>query len=152
MATGGLTNNDTIVFAADEPIDVAVFESLIFNIRLNAVMTNQHRLYVRWMTGVNYTTNEVLVNLNKSVTTGYQNINIPLSSFIWDSGLIDGLQFRWSKSGGNVIHAGIYLDYIKLQKGISVTPVSSGIELHRGRCHRIRSYREVRFLPPTGDR
>ena len=129
VATGGLTNNDTIVFAADEPIDVAVFESLIFNIRLNAVMTNQHRLYVRWMTGVNYTTNEVLVNLNKSVTTGYQNINIPLSSFIWDSGLIDGLQFRWSKSGGNVIHAGIYLDYIKLQKGISVTPVSSGIEL-----------------------
>lgn len=127
---GTLTNNDTITYTKSATsVAHESFENFIFNIRLNATVANQHNLYVRWLEDGVSVSNEVRVPLNKSNITSYQNINMSLSLWTWNQNNVDAVQFRWSRSGGAVSHAGFYLDLLKLEKGITVIPSSSGIEL-----------------------
>jgi hypothetical protein len=74
---------------------------------------------------------EVQVPMAKNSVGSWQIIAMALSAFTFNTSTpqADTLRLRWTKSGQADTHAGIYLDYIKLEGGIVPPVVATSVEL-----------------------
>lgn len=120
-----LTNGNALTLAAESTQNLSTYETLRFGIHLLEAMTNQHRLFVAFLTGESLASDEIQVPLNRTNTTAYQIVALTLAQFNFRTATpqADALRLRWTKSGANTTHAGLYLDYVKLEGGI-VQPVT----------------------------
>jgi hypothetical protein len=122
---GAIGNNDTITFTAALPNNFTDYENISLWLKLKANPATQHKLYVRFLLSGIAVSTEIEILFERANTTTWQNIALALSAFTFTGETFDAVRLRWSKSGANVDFTGFYLDYIKLQRGITPPPVAT---------------------------
>ena len=125
---GAIGTGDTITFTGASAVNKADYETLIMYLNLKAVMSKQHTLSVCCLLAGVQVSAEVLLPINGATTNAWQNISITIASLNISATTFDAIRFRWSKTGAQADHAGFYLDYIKLERGVVQPPIGGGGE------------------------
>ena len=125
---GAIGTGDTITFTGASAVNKADYETLIMYLKLKAVMSKQHTLSVCCLLAGVQVSAEVLLPINGATTNAWQNISITIASLNISATTFDAIRFRWSKTGAQADHAGFYLDYIKLERGVVQPPIGGGGE------------------------
>ena len=125
---GTIGNGDTITFTRSAPIEIAQFDKYSKNLKLKAALTKQYTMTVQLLLGGTAVSKEVLIAINNA-TTDWQNMALLLSNIPSSSATIDGIRLKWLKSGSAVEYQGFYLDFIKLEAGITPPATSEGWNL-----------------------
>ena len=131
IAWTSLQNGNTLSLAKGSTENLATYETLRLGIQLLAGMLNKPGLFVSfWLAGVQNST-EVQVPMAKNSVGSWQIIAMALSAFTFNTSTpqADTIRFRWYKGGQADTHAGIYLDYIKLEGGIVPPVITTSVEL-----------------------
>lgn len=129
-ASAGLVGkNDWIAFTNASPLNVADYETLSLSILLKATMTTKQGLYVQFMLGGVAITQELPFTLAIKDITNWQNVAFLFSDFIFTSTTFDEIRIRWNMVGTLSEHTGFYLDYVKIQKGLTQPTFTDTVEL-----------------------
>lgn len=121
-----LTNNDTITFTSPEAIAVTDMQDFSFGFRLKATATKQDGFTVQFYNDAVPVSNEYVFPFNRS-TIAWQTILIELGSLAFTGTQYNKIVYRFRKTSGSF--TGIYLDYIKLEKGVTQPPVNLNVIL-----------------------
>lgn len=128
-SVGTIGNNDTISFLAEYPLNMEDFETLSLFLKLKSVASTKNAVYVQFRLAGVAVTQELPINWNINDITNWQGIAMKLSDFTFNNVQFDSIRLRWSRVQGTIEHAGFYLDYIKLQAGITQPTFVDSIEL-----------------------
>jgi hypothetical protein len=128
-SVGTIGNNDTLNFTADAPLNVVDYETLTMFLKLKAAATTKNAVYVQFRLAGVPVTQELPIGWNINDIINWQGIAMKLSDFTFTNTLFDSIRLRWSRVQGTIEHAGFYLDYIKLQKGITQPVFVDTVEL-----------------------
>ena len=120
---GSIGTGDRIVFTASSPLLVAEYETLSGFLKLKAAMNKQHTLLAEFLLAGVPVSNAIPI-LSTSVVLTWQSLALKLADFSFTGTEFDAICFRWTKSGQQADHAGFYLDYVKLEKGIQQPPTA----------------------------
>lgn len=128
-SVGTVGNNDTLTFTADAPLTAATYETLSFFLKLKAAATTKNAVYAQFRLAGVAVTQELPINWNINDITNWQGIAMKLSDFTFINTQFDSIRLRWSRVQGTIEHAGFYLDYIKLQAGVTQPVFVDTVEL-----------------------
>lgn len=128
-SVGTIGNNDAIIFTAAAPVNVEDYESLSGFLKLKAIASSKNAIYVQFRLAGVSVTQELSIPWLITDITNWQNIALKLADFTFNSATFDSVRIRWSRVQGAIEHAGFYLDYIKLQKGVAAPGFVDSIEL-----------------------
>jgi len=127
---GTLSNNDTLTFFASSPVLVNAYEMLLFHLKLKAVASTKNAMYVRFYLGGSVVSNEIAIAWLPTDITNWQSIVVKFADLVFTSTTFDKIVIRWSRVQPNTTtHAGLYLDFIRLQKGVIIPVFVDTIEL-----------------------
>ncbi len=96
------------------------YTNLSLFLKLKAAMTSEHMLFAQFLMNDEAVSNEVQLPINKENITSWQNVSIGLTSFTFSSDDFNQVRFHWAKTGSDVEHTGFYMDYVKLEGGLSL--------------------------------
>lgn len=122
---GALSTADTITLTSDTVLDRTDFENFVLYLKLKASMSNKQWLYVGFLNGGVLVTNEIRVPLTKNNTTSWQVVIMALTGLTWSQAEFDAVRIRWSGAS----HAGMLLDYIKLETGVIQVEYNDSVTL-----------------------
>lgn len=126
---GAIGKNDTITFTAASAVTTADWDDISFAIKLKAVASKQHVLSIEFfLSGVSVSP-DTQVTFNRGDNINWQNISIDLDACNITTATFDAVRFQWFKAGAQTNFAGFYLDYIKLQGGVTQPIFVDTIEL-----------------------
>lgn len=120
-----LTTGATITLTSGTVLDRTDYENFVLYLKLKAKMANQQWLYVGFLNGGVLVTNEIRVPLTKNNTTSWQVVIMPLTGLTWSQAEFDAVRIRWSGAS----HAGMLLDYIKLETGVIQVEYNDSVTL-----------------------
>lgn len=120
-------NNDYIKFVNDAPVAVADFDNLYFALKLKAAASKTDYITVTfYLAGVAISA-AAIVQINRT-SMAWQQLYLVMQEIKFKGTQFDEVRFVWRSTGG-LDHSGFYLDYIRLEKGISAPPVNTSIIL-----------------------
>lgn len=122
MNVGLITNGDIISLTSGTPLPIADYTNLMCALKLKAVATKQHQLYVQFLLNGTAICNEILIPFNINDITTWQVLTLQLTTQVFTGTTFNQCRFIWRKSGSQVYHYGFYFDFIQLTGGIE-TPV-----------------------------
>lgn len=120
-----LKNGAIITFTSGAAKDRTEFENLVLYLKLKATMANQQWIYVSFLNGGALVTNEVRVPVTKKNVSSWQAIIMALTGLTWSQAEFDAVRFRWAGAA----HAGMLLDYIKLETGVIQVEYNDSVTL-----------------------
>lgn len=126
---GTIGNNDTLTLTAATPLNVADYEMLSFLLKLKAVASTKNAIYVQFRLAGIAVTQELPINWLITDIVNWQSVAMVLADFTFSATTFDSIRIRWSRVQGTTEHAGFYLDYIKLQKGVVAPVFTDTIEM-----------------------
>jgi hypothetical protein len=127
---GTIGNNDTITYTAAAPVNVADYADLSFFLKLKAVASTKNAMYVKFLLNGISVTQEIAISWLITDITNWQNIALQLADFTFTEVTFDAIQIRWSRvQSTTTTHVGFFLDYIKLQIGLSIPIYVDTVEL-----------------------
>ncbi|MGE4567886.1 MAG: hypothetical protein AB7C90_01715 [Bacteroidales bacterium] len=125
-SVGSIGNNDYIKFVNDAPVAVADFDNLYFALKLKAAASKTDYITVTfYLAGVAISA-AAIVQINRT-SMAWQQLYLLMQEIKFKGTQFDEVRFVWRSTGGD--HSGFYLDYIRLEKGISAPPVNTSIIL-----------------------
>lgn len=126
-SVGSIGNNDYIKFVNDAPVAVADFDNLYFALKLKAAASKTDYITVTfYLAGVAISA-AAIVQINRT-SMAWQQLYLVMQEIKFKGTQFDEVRFVWRSTGG-LDHSGFYLDYIRLEKGISAPPVNTSIIL-----------------------
>ena len=124
MDVGAIGKGDTITFTAGSTKNVADYETLILFLKLKVAATKHHAISAQFLLSGSPVSNAISLPFNISLANGWQNISLAMNQVTFTSATFDAVQFKWIKNGAQQDFSGFYMDYVKLEKGIT-QPVPS---------------------------
>ena len=118
-----------VQFVAPGTLDLGTFNNLTFYIRSKSTWAAARNLQLTWYNGATQRGAIVLIRdgqfgFSSSVTTGYQQIQVPASYFGINGVLVDRLRVVAGGSGGTM---GMYMDAFTLQAGVTAASPSNAM-------------------------
>ena len=107
----------------------ADWDDISLAIKLKAVASKQHILSIEFFLGGVSVSPDTQVTFNGGDNVNWQNISIDLGACNITTATFDAVRFQWFKAGAQKNFAGFYLDYIKLQGGVTQPIFVDTIEL-----------------------
>lgn len=146
-----INNNDNVIFTQGGTFDLSSYDAVAGFVKLKANLPNAANIRLRWFNGATAIGSPVNIGLNKTNLTTYQAWQIPLTAFALNSNLVTSLHIQYT-AANNTNNAGMYFDYIYLQRGIPPTQPSGTIVAYNGLRHvknnNIDSIRLGDFISP----
>lgn len=115
---GALNNNDVIGFG-DALVNRLDKSGISQFVRLKSAMASNNNVMVSFFNGTTQVSNEIALPLNKSNVSSYQGLSISLAAFTWTNNFFDSVRYRYAGAGAGI--TGMYMDFIYLQNGLTVT-------------------------------
>jgi hypothetical protein len=124
---GSIGANDTITFVGASVLEVADYEVFSMFLKLKATLAKNESISIQFMLGSTAVSAEKLLDFNKSVIDTWQNVTFKFADIFFSSFTFDGIKFIYRRPSGD--HAGFYLDYIKIEAGVTQPIIVSSIIL-----------------------
>lgn len=126
-SVGSIGNNDYIKFVNDAPVAVADFDNLYLALKLKAAASKTDYITVTFLLAGVAISAAAIVQINRT-SMAWQQLYLVMQEIKFKGTQFDEIRFVWRSTGG-LDHNGFYLDYIRLEKGISAPPVNTSIIL-----------------------
>lgn len=156
-----ISKGNSISFITDIPVIIKDFNTFLFNLKLKQAVDKQYFLTVKFKLNGLDVSGQVNVPFNLSSLT-WQTLTLELTSIKFNDTKFDQVVFIWQKVGANVVKPGFYLDFIKLESGISQPVVTgdaykkwilkggSGIAVEYGNMYNSYAARDPRNIASIG--
>lgn len=117
-------NADLITFVNQSVLDIADFETLLLHIKLKAPTTVEHIILCQLLLAGDPVTNNIPVVFDPSILE-WQGCIVDFTYFMLFGSTFDTVQLYFEKVGDDIGYDGFYLDYIKLQSGVTQPEINS---------------------------